>query len=364
MKARHLSIPEHTRLYNSIYMEIKVMLPLDKKEADRYFLKKLLFYGVLAAASYALVYTIHNPLLFVLDYVLFGFIAVLLCFNFAHDFSHSAIFRKPFWDNLGFEFIYTLVGAHPAAWKYRHEHSHHFAPNVKGFDTDMAITGIIRLIPGSNLKWYHRFQHWYAPFAYMAYSFYWVFIKDVIVLMHSKHNNRLEKMKFYIVFVALKAVYLMYILVLPILFSGQSVQTVVLAFLLMHMLQSLYTLFTFFITHHVSDSEYPVADRDGVINTSWFMNQIRSSNDFYPFSRWANFLFGGVNNHIAHHLFPHISHYHYPAVNVILFRALRAHGIEPNVNTYFGGVWSHLRLLRRMGRESEEVQQLSRHAYS
>ena len=163
MKAKHLNIAEDRALYNSLYREIKATIPLDKKQANRYFLLKALFYGALAIGSYALLYVIENPILFVLDFILVGFNAVLMCFNFAHDFSHHAIFKRPFWDNLAFEFIYTLVGAHPEAWKGRHLNSHHFAPNVEHFDTDLAITGLIRVLPTSPLKWYHAYQYFYAP---------------------------------------------------------------------------------------------------------------------------------------------------------------------------------------------------------
>ena len=349
MKAKHLNIPEHSKLYKSIYKEIRQTLDLDKKKADRYFLLKGLFYGALAIGTYVQIFLIENPYLFFVNYVFFGFIAVLLCFNFAHDLSHHAIFKKPFWDNLFFEFIYTLVGAHPEAWKERHTHSHHVAPNVKHFDTDLAITGIIRVLPDSDLKWYHRYQHIYASVAYMSYSFYWVFIKDFVVLHQFAPKENGKKVKYYFTFAVLKLFYIFYLLVLPLLFSHQNAFLILMAFLALHMVQSIYTLFTFFITHHVQDSVYPSANENGEINTSWFMNQISSSNDFYPFSHLANFIFGGVNNHVAHHLFPHISHYHYPDLNVILFRRLKEQGITPNVTTYFGGVASHLSHLKKMG---------------
>ena len=128
-----------------------------------------------------------------------------------------------------------------------------------------------------------------------------------------------------------------------------SCARILFSFLALHMVQSLYTLFTFFITHHVWGSKYPKVTKDGLISTSWFMNQIKSSNDFYPFSHTANFIFGGVNNHIAHHLFPHISHYHYPKVNKVLYQLLLENNITPNQTTYFGGVLSHLRLLKKRG---------------
>ena len=349
MLARHLKVKEHTNLYQSIQAKINSDLDMDKSKANRYFLLKGLFYGVLISASYFFIYTIENQFLFILNYILCGFIAVLLCFNFAHDLSHHAIFKRPFWDNLLFEFIYTLVGAHPEAWKNRHLHSHHFAPNVERFDTDLAITGLIRVLPNSNVKWYHKFQHIYATLAYMSYSFYWVFIKDFIVLKRFVPKEWQQQLRYYITFILLKSFYIFYLIVLPALYSEQPLWMILLAFIAMHMVQSVYTLFTFFITHHVDNSEYPKADKNGLINTSWFMNQVRSSNDFYPFSHIANFIFGGVNNHIAHHLFPHISHYHYPKLNAILYNMLREQNIEPNQSTYFGGILSHLRLLKNRG---------------
>lgn len=350
MKAEHINIPEDTILYEAIYREIKETIVLDKRKANWYFFFKFLFYGSLSIISYYLLFTIKNPYLFMLDFVFFGFIAVLNCFNFAHDFSHHAIFKRPFWDNLAFEFIYTLVGANPEAWKGRHLNSHHFAPNVEHFDTDLSITGLIRVLPTSELKWYHKYQHYYAPFAYATYSLYWICIKDFIVLFKSTHKNFAIKFKYYFVFYALKLFYVFYILILPLVFSQQSGWVILISFIAMHLVQSIYTLFTFFITHHVSNSLYPVADSNGLINTSWFKNQINSSNNFYPFSPIGNFIFGGVNNHIAHHLFPHISHFHYPEINVLLFRRLEENGIKPSVTTYFGGVISHLLLLKKMGK--------------
>eukprot|EP01136_Pigoraptor_vietnamica_P012239 Opistho-1_new@51955 len=103
------------------------------------------------------------------------------------------------------------------------------------------------------------------------------------------------------------------------------------------------------MTHHVEKTEYPTTDENGYINTSWLMNQIKSSNDIHPFSETANFILGGFNNHIAHHLFPHYHHIHYPELNRILYHALSKNNILPNQTTYWGGIISHLKLLKKMG---------------
>ncbi len=351
MKAKHESIQSHSNLYDSIYHEIKEKINFDKKKESMYFLLKGIFYSGLLFFSYISLYLISNPVLFVLNFILIGYSIVFLCFNFAHDLSHHAIFKNGRLNNFLFECIYTIVGAHPEAWKKRHTKSHHFADNVEHFDTDLAITDIIRVLPHSQKKWYHRYQYLYAPIAYTTYTIYWAVLKDFIALKKfSPEKGTLRKVSYYSKFAFCKLFYFTYLLVFPVIFSKQDARLVLLGFLLMHLVQSLYILFTFFITHHVEKANYPVANEEGVINTSWFMNQIKSSNDFYPFSNVANFIFGGVNNHIAHHLYPHISHYYYPQVNKILFHRLRESGIEPNVSTYLGGVISHLKHLKNMGK--------------
>jgi len=349
MKAKHRSIEEHRILYNEIFKELKTSINFEGVGPSIYFSLKAIFFAGVTLWSYFGILSIQNTFWYILNFMLFGYLCVLMCFNFAHDLSHNSIFKKPAINNVFFEFLYALVGAHPEAWKKRHVHSHHFAPNVKNFDTDLAITGLIRVLPESPLKWYHRYQWLYASIAYSTYSLYWVFIKDFVVLKHYAPALVKRQWSYYIKFVIVKLFYLGLLILLPMIYSPQSVVVVVLAFISMHLFQSLYTLFTFFITHHVKGSNYPKTDSDGIIDTSWFMNQIKSSNDFHPFSHIANFIFGGVNCHIAHHLYPHINHYYYPQVNKILYRHLREHNIEPNITSYFGGVISHLRHLKGLG---------------
>lgn len=212
----------------------------------------------------------------------------------------------------------------------------------------MKITKLIRVIPHSAHLWYHNFQHIYAPFAYTIYSLFWVFVKDFVILF-SKDEYTVEKnFTYHLSFWIQKIFYLTLILVFPLVFSEQPWYIVLTGFLLMHLTQSLFLLFTFFMTHHVEETDYPTTDENGFINTSWLMNQIKSSNDMHPFSETANFVLGGFNNHIAHHLFPHVHHIHYPRLNRILYQVLTENNITPNQTSYWGGVVSHLKLLKRM----------------
>lgn len=349
MKVKHIQPAHEQELVRSIFREINIRSDFRNSVPVKLLWAKFAFYFSLGTIAYSVLLVIENPLLFIACFVLYGLIAVLLAFNFAHDFSHETLFKSQFWNNAGFIFIYALNGAHAEAWKERHINSHHHAPNVDGSDSDLKISKLIRVIPNSQHLWFHRFQHVYAPVAYTTYSLFWIFIKDFVILFSADEYEKRKTFGYHISFWLQKFFYLTYILVLPLLLASQTWITVVLAFFIMHLAQSLFLLFTFFMTHHVEKTQYPTVE-NGVINASWLMNQIKSSNDMYPFSPAANFIFGGFNNHTAHHLFPHIHHAHYPELSRVLYGVLNKNGITPNQTTYWGGIISHLKLLRRMGK--------------
>ena len=354
MRDKHIHIAQDSELLKSIYRQVDEKLIVDKRSFIFKILVKFIFYFSCFVFSYFLLFIVGNPVYFVLCFILYGHVTLLFAFNFSHDFSHNTIFKNKKLNNLCFIFIYTIVGAHGEAWKQRHINSHHYAPNVEDYDSDLKITKLIRVIPNSTHCWYHKYQHIYAPIAYTSYSLFWVFIKDFVILFSKDEYTIKKGLIYHLSFWIQKICYLTFILALPLLLSGQVWSVVLIGFILMHLTQSIFLLFTFFMTHHVEVTEYPATDENGNIKTSWLMNQIKSSNDMHPFSETANFILGGFNNHIAHHLFPHIHHIHYPKLNIILYDILLSNGIKPNQTTYWGGLKSHLRLLKRMSYPEKE----------
>lgn len=350
MQDKHIHIEQDSQLLKTIYSEVDRRLVMNDHSFRKRLGVKFCFYFTLFILTYTLLYTVHNPAYFILSYVLYGFVSLLFAFNFAHDLSHNSVFKNNQFNHIGFVLIYTVLGAHAEAWKLRHVHSHHYAPNVKDYDSDLQITTLIRVIPQSKYHWYHKYQHYYAPFAYMSYSLFWIFIKDFYLLFSKDEYTAVKDAKYHLSFWVQKIIYICFILLLPLLYSGQNWTTVIIGFLMMHLFLSLFLLFTFFMTHHVEHTAYPTTDENGYITTSWMMNQIKSSNDMHPFSETANFILGGFNNHIAHHLFPHVHHIHYPKLNVILYDVLKRNDIQPNYTTYWGGIVSHLKLLKKMGK--------------
>ncbi|WP_299441542.1 fatty acid desaturase [uncultured Aquimarina sp.] len=350
MKSKHIYNKSHAALFLSIQNEINSKLNFCPNRFRNRIISKGMVYLILTLITYIGLYTISHPYLLIVTYVMYGLISLLFAFNFAHDFSHNTIFRSKKLNHNCFVLLYTIVGAHAEAWKDRHVKSHHHAPNVEGYDTDLEITNLIRVVPGSPVKWFHRFQHWYAPFLYITYSLFWVFIKDFKIFFDKTITGKTNTIRYKFSFWVQKIFYILYLVILPLIFIDHTWDIILMGFLIMHAVQSLFLLFTFFMTHHIEGVMYPKTDSFGFIRTSWLMNQIQSSNDFYPFSSLANFIFGGFNNHIAHHLFPHIHHIYYPKLNKILYKMLIGNDIKPNQTTYLGGVISHLSHLKQLGK--------------
>jgi linoleoyl-CoA desaturase len=355
MKARHQFSKADQVLLKKINQAVSKQLKPDARKVRLLLWLKFAFYFSGCALLYIGLFTIENKALFVLDFIGFGLFLVLLAFNFSHDFSHDTVFKNRKWNFISFAAIYTLVGAHAQAWKKRHLESHHFAPNVEGHDSDLKISKLIRVLPHSKKYWFHRYQAFYAPIAYMSYSLFWIFIKDFVIYFSDESREDRSKIGYSISFWLQKFVYVGYLSVIPVLYSKHPWTLTLTAFLLMHFIQSLFLLLTFFMTHHVESTAYPEIDGAGNIAMSWMMNQIKSSNDMHPFSATANFILGGFNNHIAHHLFPNIHHAHYPKLNRILYEVLLCNDITPNQTSYVGGIVSHLRLLHQMGNRSAFV---------
>lgn len=341
MRTKHIHIPSDSKLLQLIYSEVEQKVITNKQNIRLTLVFKFLFFTALCYLLYTSLLVVSSKLSFILFYVLYGCASLLFAFNFGHDLSHNTIFHSKKLNHLLFILVYTTVGAHAEAWKQRHIDSHHYAPNVKAYDSDLNITNLIRVIPKSNYAWFHRYQHWYAPLAYTTYSLYWIFIKDILLLKTYLQSKAENKTRYLGSFLLQKTCYIGYLLFIPILFCKHSWPWVLLGFIVMHLVQSFFLLFTFFMTHHVEGTIYPSTNEDGSINTSWIMNQVKSSNDMHPFSTIANFIFGGFNNHIAHHLFPHYHHIFYPHINRILYPLLKQHGVKPNQTSYVGGMRSH-----------------------
>lgn len=307
---------------------------------------------LLSVGSYAFVITSSSPLALICSYLLFGWFLLLLGFNIGHDAAHGCLTGNKKKDAVLFSVTFALLGANPYLWKIRHIYSHHPYPNVEGCDADLELTSLFRFTNSQPYRKIHRYQRFYAPLLYGTYTLYWIFYKDFMLFGRKEQVNihfSKHPVKQWILLFLYKLLYLFLFIGLPILLQPKLTAVIILAFFVSHFINSLFLLFTFLMSHHVPQTNFHAATSDHAIPHSWALQQIRSSADFHADKKWAYWLFGGFNAHVAHHLFPGICHVHYRDVTRIIRKQLLVRAVPYHSFTWWQGVKFHFHLLKEMG---------------
>ena len=317
-------------------------------------LLKLVSMALIVGIAYVGILHSHNFGFLLFFYIVFGLMFLIIGINFGHDAAHHCVTGHRKFDNLLFQLIFGLQGLSGYVWQIRHNFSHHIFPNVYENDTDLEMSGLILLSPHQKKLAIHKYQHIYAPFVYLTFSLAWIFFVDISMFVRKKHANlKLGKIPAIEVvkLILIKTTYLFTFIYIPYLITGLPLLQILSAYLLMNFSVSIFLAFTFFISHHVLEADYAEPDHSkAAVSGSWVHHQIVSTIDFCPESPVGNYIFGGFNLHIAHHIFPEVSHIHYPELTRIIRETLE----ENNLDWYksfgfFDGVISHLTLLKRNG---------------
>ncbi len=83
----------------------------------------------------------------------------------------------------------------------------------------------------------------------------------------------------------------------------------------------------FQLAHTVEHTSFPVANEvSGKMEDEWAIHQIKTTANFATRNKLVSWLVGGLNFQIEHHLFPKISHVHYPAISKIIKKACMEYG--------------------------------------
>lgn len=317
-------------------------------------LKGLLF-GGLAATFYSLVISDGYPAWVLQLFAIgFGIATILLAINVAHDAAHHSLTPHRWLNNLIQTLLFTLLGANAYLWQLRHVKSHHVFPNVNGCDIDIDDTTFLRLTPNQRRRWYHRYQHLYAPFIFWLVDIHTVFYQDFVYLFKTRLANMLDirhPRREYAIFLLSKLGYVAVIFVIPYAAMDRPWWHIVVGALVMTCAMSLIFVTLLIGTHFSEETAFPKVRGDGRIPHSWATHAMVTSLDWNPTSRLANFVAGGANAHAAHHLFPTIAHVHYAPITRIIQQTAQEFGVPYNETSLWKMVASHFRFLRRMGRE-------------
>ena len=284
--------------------------------------------------------------------LLFGIINVLLVFNVAHDATHNALFASPSLNKI-FRYTFNLTGGNAYLWQITHNELHHAFPNVGDVDSDIhQQTPLIRISPTAEKKWYHKYQVYYASALYMIFSLFLVFQKDYedIGIIYKKDSpllGRKHSRRIMISFFGWKLFYYSLTVVIPFLLIDILWWQFLIGFLLVHIAMSILLVAVLVPVHLVDEAGFAVGE-NGFIEDSWALHVMKNTMDFSAESKVANFLFGGLNNHLAHHLFPQITHVHHVTISKIIKQTAGELGLKYTNVGMLDAIASHYRLLKRM----------------
>jgi linoleoyl-CoA desaturase len=353
-----MAIPKFSNVPHSFHSELKKRIAAYFEEVGtsptgNY---KLFIKAVILMVAFVFIY-IHlvfftPPVFFaILECILLGGVVAAIGFNVMHDGAHGS-FSKYKWMNSLAAFSLNILGGNSFMWNMKHNVIHHAYTNIDGIDDDIDIQPWMRMSSTQKKYRLHRYQHIYFWFLYSLLYLFWIFVLDYQKYFKSKVGAMpLKKMALsdHFVFWGFKLFHLFLFVGLPIYMLG-FVDWVI-GFIIFTGVAGLVLSVVFQLAHTVEHTAFPVPNETGKLEDEWALHQLKTTANFATNNRLVSWLVGGLNFQIEHHLFPKISHVHYPAMSKIIRQACKEYGI---VYIEYPKVWyavaSHVAFLRQMGR--------------
>lgn len=277
-------------------------------------------------------------------------------FNIMHDANHGSYSpNTKLNDFLGLSL--NAMGASSYFWKQKHNIIHHTYTNVDGIDDDIAKSPIIRQCESQKWVPAHKVQYLYLLPVYSLSPIFWVFIMDFTKYFSGKiYTTTAWKMntKNHIIFWLTKVFYLVVYIALPIKVWGFLPWLA--GYFVMNATMGLILSLVFQLAHVVENTEFEHVPLDMTkhIETAWAEHQMKTTSNFAMTNKFINWYVGGLNFQVEHHLFPKVSHVHYPAISKILMEKCKEFNVPYNkFDTMREAVASHFRMMIHLGKKPE-----------
>ena len=156
-------------------------------------------------------------------------------------------------------------------------------------------------------------------------------------------------LKEHLIFWISKLLYLFFYVALPLYVVG--LLPFLVGFLVMQFTKGFTIAIVFQLAHVVEDTHFEDAKLKNVkIEEEWAIYQVKTTADFATGNKVLSWFVGGLNYQVEHHLFPKISHIHYPAIHAIVKETCNKFDIRHiHYSTLSSAVASHLRFMKQLG---------------
>lgn len=280
-----------------------------------------------------------------------GLVVALIGFNIMHDGGHGSFSNSPTWNKLA-SYSGSMMGASQFMWSMKHNVIHHTFTNVDGVDDDIEAGALLRLAPTQDKKWFHKFQHVYFVLLYSLMYVFWVFYSDYVKYFTQKIGDvPLKKMSIgtHIRFWLVKITHAALFVVIPIVQLGWLPWLI--GFLTLGLIGGFILSIVFQLAHTVEDAEFPLPqEENNKMEYEFAKHQLATTANFATRNKIWTWMLGGLNFQVEHHLFPKISHVHYPAISKIVKDTCKDFGINYiEYATMRTAIKAHVNFLKRMG---------------
>jgi linoleoyl-CoA desaturase len=283
-----------------------------------------------------------------------GMLNTSIGFNILHDASHYAVSTSPAVNEWLSKITNAFVIWNSGVWFYHHVYYHHSFTGMEKLDPDMYYYYplMTKTTAKKGIPFTLKHQDWLAPL--------FLFVFPGLYVGHAlSYVYAVFKYKYCVVRLPKRTYY-------------DALDLAVIAW-------KLWTMFSgglwVYLAYHVSINTFYalniVGDHDtmepGVDNhlfpapdgrpTNWLEMQVRNSSNFVNQNLWWTYLFGGINYQIEHHLFPNVSHIHYPKLAPVVRLFCKKRGIPYTHHDTLGSMLSsHLQMLRFFRLETAETE--------
>lgn len=266
----------------------------------------------------------------VINYMGLGLMMALIGFNLMHDGSHES-YSSSKTVNRWMAYSLNFLGGSALFWKQKHCINHHTFTNIEHVDDDIDLAPFLRLHPGQKHVWFHRYQHVYVLFLYGLTFLFWIHYRDYKKYLTRKIAIETPMQPLstadHVIFWISKVAHMLFFLVMPSVIAGPWVA---IGGYLVASIACGFTLAVVFQLAHIVEGthfENPTEEKKVDIETEWSIHQIRTTANFATRNRFLSWWLGGLNFQMVHHLFPRISHVHYPAIHSIVTETCKEYQI-------------------------------------
>lgn len=289
----------------------------NKTGDKRLFLKTAIILLLFISIYLLLVFTnLFWPIKIILC-IIMGFNLAAIGFNIMHDAGHNSFSENKRLNSI-FSYSLNLLGGNIYFWKLKHNIAHHTFTNIEGHDHDIEIK-FMRVHHDQDIKEYHKHQPKYFLFLYSISYIAWIFFQDYEKYFRQRMSKTSQKYTFplkeKIIFWVSKSMHLTLFIILPILVIGFL--PAIIGLLISYIICGLCLAIVFQLAHVVEETDFKTIS-DYKVKEEWMIHQLQSTANFSTNNPVLTWLLGGLNFQVEHHLFPKISHIHYPALNKIV----------------------------------------------